>query len=366
MKKTLRFGAIAAVVALSLSACGKAPTDTKESSDTPESGTSAPAAKSEVKACMISDSGGFDDKSFNQSGLDGLMKAEKELGVVTAKAESSGPEDFASNIENMVQEHCTVIVGVGFLMDSAIAEAAAKYPDIDFALVDSTIGDSSLPNTRALLFNTAEAAYLAGYASAAMTKTDKVGTYLGMKIPSTAVFADGYVDGVKKYNEDKGTSVQVLGWNKDTQDGMAVGNFEDQPMGKKFTEELFNQGADIVMPVAGPVGLGTLAAAKEHAGTMVVWVDADGALTEESSKDVILTSVMKQIEAAVFDTIKSVVDGKWSSKPFIGTLANDGVGIAPWHQFADKVPADLDKEIDALRQGIIDGSIKVESVNTPK
>ncbi len=364
MKKTLRFGALAAVAALSLAACGQAP----GGGDTPASGDGQSAAKSDVKACMISDQGGFDDKSFNQSGHDGLVRAKEELGVETAQAESSGPEDFASNIENMVQEKCDVIIGVGFLMADAIAEGATKYPDVKFALVDSTIGDpeSPLPNTRALLFNTAEAAYLAGYASASMSQTGKVGTYLGMQIPSTAVFADGFSDGIDKFNEDKGADVQLLGWDKETQTGMAVGNFEDQPKGKQFTEELFNQGADVVMPVAGPVGLGSLAAAKEREGTMVVWVDSDGALTEEASADVILTSVMKQIEAAVFDTIKTVVDDSWSSDPFIGTLANDGVGIAPWHDFAEKVPADLDSEIDALREAIIDGSIKVESVNTPK
>ncbi|WRS29142.1 BMP family ABC transporter substrate-binding protein [Actinomycetaceae bacterium MB13-C1-2] len=368
MKNSLRFGAIAAAVALSLAACGQAPTESKDTQSEAASGDGGEATveKSDVKACMVSDQGGFDDKSFNQSGHDGLTKAEKELGVEIAQAESTGDQDFAPNIENMVQGDCDIIIGVGFLMDQAMAEAAAKYPDVKFALVDSTIGDSSLENTRALLFNTAEAGYLAGYASAAMSTTGKVGTYLGMQIPSTAVFADGYSDGVAKYNEDKGTNVELLGWDKAAQTGMAVGNFEDQAKGKQFTEELFNQGADVVMPVAGPVGLGTLAAAKEHEGTMVVWVDADGYLTEPDSGSVILTSVLKQIEAAVFDSIKMVVDDSWTSDPFIGTLANDGVGIAPWHDFADKVPADLDDEISALRDGIIDGSIVVESVNTPK
>lgn len=367
LKNSLRFGALAAAVALTLTACGQAPggKDDSASGDDGTQSEAAPVEKSNVVACMVSDSGGFDDKSFNQSGHEGLVRAEKELGVSIKTTESKSEADFIPNIENLVQSGCNIIIGVGFLMDSAIAEAAAKYPDVDFALVDSTIGDSSLPNTKALLFNTAEAAYLAGYASAAMSTTGAVGTYLGMQIPSTAVFADGYADGIAKYNEDKGANVRLLGWDKAAQSGMATGDFEDQAKGKEFTLQLFEQGADVVMPVAGPVGLGTLAAAKETPDTMVVWVDADGALTESGSASVILTSVMKQIGPAVFDTIKSVVDDAWTSDAYIGTLANDGVGIAPWHDFADKVPADLDAEIAALREGIIDGSIKVESVNTP-
>ncbi len=314
---------------------------------------------------MISDSGGFDDKSFNQSGHDGLVAAEKELGVTIKTAESKDDTDFTPNINNMIAENCDVIIGVGFLMDAAMAEAAAEHPDVKFALVDSTIGDSDLDNTKALLFNTAEAAYLAGYASAAVSETGAVGTYLGMQLPSTAVFADGYSDGIDKYNEDKGADVKLLGWDKANQTGMSVGDFENQQKGREFTVQLFEQGADIVMPVAGPVGLGSLAAAKDTPGTGIVWVDADGALTEPSSAEVIFTSVMKQISAAVFDTVQSVVDDNWTSEAYVGTLANGGVGIAPWHDWADKVPADLDAEIEALREGIIDGSIVVESVNTP-
>lgn len=362
MKNSLRFGAVAAAVALALVACGQAPGDT----DKEESGESkGESAKSDVVACMVSDQGGFDDKSFNQSGHDGLKRAESELGVTVKQAESKDDQDFTPNIENMVQGGCDVIIGVGFLMDQAMSEAAEKYPDVKFALVDSTIGDSSLENTRALLFNTAEAAYLAGYAAAATSETGKVGTYLGMQIPSTAVFADGYADGIAKYNEDKGADVQLIGWDKATQTGMAVGDFENQQKGREFTVQMFEQGADIVMPVAGPVGLGSLAAAKEHEGTAIIWVDADGVLTEPGSAEVILTSVMKEISAAVYDTIQMVVDDAWTNDPFIGTLANDGVNIAPWHDWADKIPADLDAEIAALREAIIDGTIKVESENTP-
>lgn len=375
MKKTLKFSAMAAVAALSLAACGQAPDKAAEESAASgevQSGEAAPSGEDSaatIKACMVSDSGGFDDKSFNQSGHDGLMRAKDELGVDVDQAESQNDQDFVPNINNMVQGGCDIIIGVGFLMADAMDQAAADNPDVKFALVDSQFPTqaedaSALPNARALVFNTAEASYLAGYASAAMT-TDKVGTYLGMNIPSTAIFADGYADGIAKYNEVHGKDIQLLGWDKAAQDGMAVGSFEDVPKGKQFSEQLIEQGARIIMPVAGPVGTGTLAAAKDSGDTWVVWVDADGVLTQPEYKDLILTSVMKDIGNSVFDTIKAVQDGNFDAAPYIGTLENGGVGIAPWHEFEDVVPAEIKDEIDQLKQDIIDGTIVVETPNAP-
>ncbi|WP_207203707.1 BMP family lipoprotein [Actinomyces minihominis] len=364
MKKTMRFGALAAVAALGLAACGSAP-DAGTDAGTSGEQSGATEATSDVKACMVSDSGGFEDKSFNQSGYEGLMMAKDAFGIKVDKAESTSDADFIPNIENMVQGGCSIIIGVGFLMADAISESAAQYPDTKFALVDSPFNEP-LDNTKALLFNTAEASYLAGYAAAGMSTTGKVGAYLGMNLPSTAIFNDGYVDGVAKYNEVHSESVEVIGWDKAAQDGMATGNFEDVSKGKQFSEQLIQQGVDVIMPVAGPVGMGTLAAAKENPGTMVIWVDADGALTNPGDASVILTSVMKQISAAVYDAIQAVVEGTWTSEAYVGTLANGGVGIAPWHDFEDKVSPELNDEIEQIKQEIIDGTIVVESTNTPK
>lgn len=362
MKNSVKLGALAAAAAMALTACGAAPeAGSVQSSAAPESG----AAAGSVKACMVSDSGGFEDKSFNESGKQGMEKAKAELGVEVSYSESTGEQDFAPNIAAQIQEGCNLIVGVGFLMADAMNEAAKANPDVKFALVDSTFADSP-ENSKALLFNTAEAGYLAGYAAAGMTQTGKVGTYLGMQLPTTAIFADGFSDGIAKYNEAHGTNVELLGWNKADQTGMAVGDFEDIPKGKQFTTQLIEQGADIIMPVAGPVGQGTLAAAKESGKASVVWVDADGYLTKPEDGSIILTSVMKEIGAAVFDAVKAVKEGTWSHEAYVGTIANGGVGIAPFHDFDAKVSADLKKEIEDLKAQIADGTIKVESQNTPK
>ena len=361
MKNSLKFGSVAAAAALALAGCGAAP----EAASGDQSGDQSGAATgASIKACMVSDSGGFDDKSFNQSGHEGMEKAKSELGVDVAYAESQSDADFVSNIANMVQGNCDLIIGVGYLMADAMNDAAKANPDIKFALVDSSFADAP-ENSKALVFNTAEAAYLAGYASAGMTSTGKVGTFLGGQIPSTAVFADGFADGIAKYNEANGTSVELLGWDKATQTGMATGDFEDVSTGKQFSEQLIQQGADIIMPVAGPVGAGTLAAAKEAGDVSVVWVDADGYETQPEYASIILTSVMKEIGQAVYDTVKSVQDNSWTHDDYIGTIANGGVGISPFHDFEDKVPDELKSQLEDLESQIKDGTITVESDNSP-
>lgn len=366
MKRIVKIGALAAVAALSLSACGEAPDkDAAEEPEKDDVATEDVADHSDIKACMVSDSGGFDDRSFNQSGHDGLKRAESELGVSIRDAESSSEADFVPNIDSMVQEGCDVIIGVGFLMVDSMSEAAEKHPEVKFALVDAGFTEE-FDNAKPLLFNTAEASYLAGYAAAGISETGKVGTFLGMNLPSTAIFADGYADGVDEYNAEHGTDVEVLGWNKAAQDGMATGDFEDISKGKQFSQQLIEQGADVIMPVAGPVGTGALAAAKESEGVAVVWVDADGFETQPEYAEYILTSVLKDISYAVFDTIESVVNDDFNSEPYVGTLENHGVGIAPWHDFEDKVSPELNDEINELREKIIDGSLVVETENAPK
>src|SRR5699024_4122031 len=167
----------------------------------------------------------------------------------------------------MVQQGCNITIGVGFLLEDHIQEAAEANTDLNFGLVDSTFTDPAeeedgapvpveLPNAKPIIFNTAEAAYLGGYLAAGMTETGTVATFGGLPIPSVSIFMDGFVDGVAKYNEDNDADVQVLGWDKEAQNGTFSGDFEDQGQGQALTNEFIAQGADIVMPVAGPVGLG--------------------------------------------------------------------------------------------------------------
>ena len=363
MKRTTRIAALAGIAALVLSACGQAPT---EGGSSPTAGGTA---ASNFRACMVSDQGGWDDQSFNESGHDGLLQAQKELGVQINAVESSAPTDFVPNVNNLVQDNCNLIIGVGFNLEAAIHQAALANPDIEFALIDSSFSDASgnpvtIKNAKPILFNTAEAAFLAGYLAAGMTQSGTVATFGGMQIPAVTVFMDGFYDGVQQYNKDNSKSVKLLGWNKATQTGSFSGDFSNQAQGQNLTQGFIDQGADIIMPVAGPVGLGAAAAASD-AGKRLIWVDSDGFKSTEHG-DIIITSVMKEIGQSVFDVIKNAAAGNFSAEPYVGTLENNGVGLAPFHDFASKVPSELSQKIDSYKQQIIAGTFKVESQNSPK
>jgi len=364
VKRATQVTALAAVAALALAACGAAPED----DETTGGGDNTAGGNSDFSACMVSDAGGFDDQSFNQAGFEGLEQAKAELGITATEVESSADTDYAPNIDNLVQQGCNLVIGVGFLLEDPIQAAAEANPDTNFALIDSSFSDADfnpveIDNAKPILFNTAEAAFLAGYLAAGMTETGTVATFGGIQIPSVAIFMDGFVDGVAKYNEDNGTEVKTLGWDKEAQTGSFTGDFENQANGQNLAQGFIDQGADIIMPVAGPVGLGAAAAA-QSGGAKIIWVDSDGFLTTEYG-DIIITSVMKQIGPAVFDTVSESVDGNFTNEPYVGTLENEGVGLAPFHDFEDKVPAELQDMLAQYQEQIIAGDLVVESTNTP-
>ncbi|CAA9410029.1 MAG: ABC transporter, substrate-binding protein (cluster 11, riboflavin/purine nucleoside/unknown) [uncultured Quadrisphaera sp.] len=366
MKKSYRTSALVGVLALGVAGCGEAPAETPGGGGA-SSGESS-GASSDYLGCMVSDAGGFNDQSFNQSGLEGLEAAVDELGVQQQIAESASESDYSTNIDALVGGGCNQIISVGFLLADATAEAASANPDTNFALVDAAV-DPPQDNVKPLLFDTAQAAFLAGYAAAATSATGTVATYGGIKIPSVTVFMDGFVDGVAHHNSEKGTDVQVLGWDKAAQDGQFTGDFEDAQKGRNTTQNFLDAGADVILPVAGPVGVGTLAAARDAktAGSdvKVIWVDADGYNTQPDFADLILTSVVKEIGAAVQDSIAADVDGSYTAEPYVGTLENGGVSLAPFHDFEASLPAGLTEELTAIQEGIVAGDIVVESPSTP-
>ena len=364
MKHLMKLVAAAGIVTLALAGCGGGTTSNG-------GGTTSEAKDAATfKACAVSDAGGWDDKSFNESAYNGLKAAQDSLGIQINTAESSSDTDFVPNVEAMVSDGCTLIIGVGFNLEQAIHKSAEQNTDLHYALVDSSFTDGqetvTLENGRPLLFNTAEAAFLAGYAAAGMTNTGKVATFGGMKIPSVTVFMDGFVDGVDAYNKAKGTSVQVLGWDKATQNGSFTQDFDNQTLGKEQAQQFISQGADIIMPVAGPVGLGAAAAAKADGNTWIIGVDSDWYEANPDYSSIVLTSVMKEIGASVEQSIKDSVDGKFSSDPYVGTLANGGVSLAPFHDFDAKVSDELKADLAKLTEDIKSGKLVIESQNAPK
>ncbi len=309
-----------------------------------------------VKACQVTDTGGIDDKSFNATAWAGVERAMEELDIEGKYLESQQQTDYEKNINAFIEEGCDLIVPVGFLLADSTAAAAEANPDANFAIVDVTY-DPAISNVLGLGFSTDEAAFLAGYLAAGMTQTGKVGTFGGIAIPTVTIFMDGYARGVAYYNEQKGTNVEVLGWDPAAQNGLFAGNFESTDDGRTLGQTLMGEGADIIMPVAGPVGLGTAEAVATAGNAWVIGVDTDWTVSAEQYKDIVLTSVTKKMDVAVFDAIKAVQDGNFEGGTYTGTLENNGVGLGTT---PDSVPAELLAEIEEIRQGIIDGSISVK------
>jgi basic membrane protein A len=353
VKKIIRVAALTGAVTLALAACGSAPEESE--------GTAGAEGGSDFKACMVSDSGGFEDKSFNQSGAEGLQRAEDELGVEIVTVESAAETDFGPNVDSLVGQNCNLVIGVGFLLADALTEAAEANPDVEFALIDSGFNAEGLENAKPLLFNTQEAAFLAGYVAAGTSETGKVATFGGIDLPSVTIFMDGFADGVAKFNEDNGGDVAVLGWDKAAQTGSFTGDFENQTNGQNLAKGFIDQGADVIMPVAGPVGLGAAAAAQQAGNVMIVGVDADWYETSPNYSSIVLTSVMKQIGQAVFDTVQEASEGNFSAEPYVGTLENEGIGIAPFHDFEETVPAEVKTAVEDLMAQITSGDLVVES-----
>jgi len=177
---------------------------------------------------------------------------------------------------------------------------------------------------------------------------------------------DGYALGVEYYNAQKGTDVQVLGWDPYTQTGLFTGNFESTDDGRTMGESLMDEGADIIMPVAGPVGFGTAAAAQERGDVYIIGVDSDWYLTASDYKDLILTSVLKNMDITTFDAIKSAMEGTFEGGVTVGTLDNGGVGLASFHDLESMVPADVVAELDTVKAGIVDGSLSAVPGEAPE
>ena len=318
------------------------------------------SAASAFTACQVTDVGGIDDSGFNQTAWKGVQDSMKAYGIDGRYLESQSETDYEPNLNALLDAKCDVIISVGFLMADATATSAGANPDAKFSIVDMTY-NPTIPNVLGMVFATNEAAFMAGYLAAGMTQTGVVGTFGGINIPPVTGFMDGFYYGVAYHNSQKGTSVQVLGWNPESKDGLFTGNFESLDDGRAFAQNLYDEGADIVMPVAGPVGLGSAALAAEL-GTdalKIIGVDADQTQTDPGNADVYLTSVLKRMDSTVMQVIKQTMDGKFAGGMMVGTLANEGVSLAPYHSFDSAVPAALKAEIEAIRTGIIAGSINV-------
>ncbi|MEP6852803.1 MAG: BMP family ABC transporter substrate-binding protein [bacterium] len=354
-----------AAVTLALSGCGSKKDTSSAGGSTAASGSgSSSAAANAIKACMVTDTGGIDDKSFNASAYAGLKQAADEgKATVPQPLESKTETDYKTNISNLLGQSCKVVLTVGGLMGPATKAAADANPNQKFVEVDNP-GNGK--NWQGLQFDAAQGGFLGGYLAAGYSKTGVVATYGGLQIPPVTVYMDGFWEGVQYFNQQKGKSVKVLGWDESTQKGTFGGGFVDQNKGKSLTSNFIAQNADVIFPVAGGLGLGSAGVAQSTKKAVVIWVDTDGYISAPQYKDVFISTVFKDVKGAVYTAISDQAASKDTSKDYIGTLANNGTGLSPFHDFDSKVDSGLKGELDQIKQDIVSGKITLKSKASPK
>jgi basic membrane protein A and related proteins len=311
-------------------------------------------------ACQVSDTGGIDDRSFNQNGWEGMQRAEEELGIEVKFLESSTEEDYSRNIQQFLDEGCDIIVTVGFLLGDATKEFAEANPETRFAIVDYAY-DPPIANVEGIVFDTMPAAMLAGYAAASWSRTGIMGTFGGQNIGAPVTdFMDGFTAGANYWNEEQGDDVRVLGGRdgNDPASGAFTGDFSSTDNAKNLTIGFLQEGADVILPVGGPIGLGTFAAIEEqNADAVGLGVDVDWYFSAEEYSELMLTSILKRIDNGVFRAVERVYNDE-APEPFASnTLENEGVGIAPFHDYEGEISQEVLDGIEALRQALISGEV---------
>ena len=359
--------ALAASATVLIAACGSsnssAPSAGAGSSSASAGAGGSAATTGKFLGCMVSDTGGIDDRSFNAAAWAGMQAAKAANSNVSVKfSQSTSPSDYTPIINTFVSQKCNIIVTLGFAMGDATKAAAKAHPSQKLAIVDNV---SPGANVNSLVFNTVQDAFLGGYLAAGMTKTGKVATFGGQQFPTVTIYMDGFWDGVQYYNQKHGKNVQVLGWNEKTQKGSFTGDFTNQTKGQTLTQTFISEGADIIFPVAGNVGLGAAKAVQQAdatAGSQKVnmeWVDLDGCVSAATYCKYFITSVLKGETLAVKTAVLAAAGGTFKGGNYVGTLANGGVSLAPFHEWDSKVPASLKSELQQINKGIQDGSIKI-------
>ena len=331
--------------------------------------TTTVEAMDTVLACLVTDLAGVDDQSFNQSAWEGILKAVDDgfADPDSTFLESDAAEDWQANIDVFIAQGCEHIVTVGFFLGGVTAINATEHPEITWTMVDNILTDEdfvplNLENVRELVYQTDQAAFAAGYLAAGVSTTGILGTYGGANIPTVSIFMDGFTRGAAHYNEVKGTDVVVLGWDVEAQDGVFTGSFTDFVLARDTADSLFQEGVDMMIPVGGQINLPAGDAINDGGlDAALIGVDADAFFAMDAQyADLWLTTVEKNILDLVAQSVAQQADGTWSAGSFKGDLSNNGVGLAPFHSWDDRVSAELAAEVAQLLQDIEDGVIKAD------
>ena len=331
LKKIIALGLATVMSASMLVGCG-AKSDSNASTDDGDK---------VFKVGMITDTGGVNDESFNQSAWEGLQKAEKDFGIEVKVIESKQASEYLQNMESLLDEDVDMVIGVGYTMKEDIEKQAKNYPDKQFVLIDETY-DSIPENVTPILFRENEAAYLTGLVAGKMTENNNVGFIGGIQTPVISRFEYGYKAGVKEANKDCNVNVQY------------AGTFSDAAKGKSIANQMYGNGSDIILAAAGGTGLGSIESAKEQ-NKYAIGVDRDQ--SDLAPKNV-LTSALKKVNVGVYDTVKEFVEGKLTGgQEKVYGLKEDGVGIPETTK--NLVPQDIIDYVNSMIEKIKNDEIKV-------
>lgn len=298
---------------------------------------------------LVTDVGKVDDKSFNQSAWDGVKQIEKSLGAQIKPLETVDTKDYAKNIKQFTDAKYDVVVTVGFLLADATKAAAATATETKFIGIDQDVAAGGPANYAGLVFPEDQAGYAAGYLSGLLTKKNKIGQTLGLKVPAVEKFALGYIAGAKAANPKVTVSTvyHPAGDNA----------FADPVWGANTAKQQLAQGADIIFGAGGKTGNGALGqvAKTSGAGTNLycIGVDTDQWETVPEARKCLVTSATKLIAKGTAELITQAKDNKMKAGNFTGEA-----GLAPYHDFDSKLPADVKTKVAGVVKGLQDGSIK--------
>lgn len=310
-----------------------------------EQGAEAPKQeeKKELKVGMVTDVGGVNDNSFNESAWEGLQKAEKDLGVEAEYTESKSDADYEPNLNRFARGGTALTWGIGFLMADAITNVAKAIPDSKFGIIDSNLNGEIPANVAAVTFKEHEGSFLMGVIAGSMTKTNKVGFIGGVKFALIEKFEYGFRAGVKAVKPNAEVVVNY------------VGAFDKPDQGKTFAATMYDSGVDIIFHASGATGDGVFAEAKERGNVWVIGVDKDQSFLAPEQT---LSSMVKRVNVAVFTVTEQLKKGGFAGgKETVLGLAEDGVDIAPT---SDKnVPKDVLDKVEDFKKKIVAGEVKV-------
>jgi basic membrane protein A and related proteins len=310
------------------------------------------------KICQITDEAGLFDKQFNQVAYKGLKEVERQFGWTAIVLEANHPRDYPRKISRALNANCDLIyMSSGFSYFDLTKTAAEAYPHQKF-LIPYRYYEPSLDNLWVQGYSIEQAAFLAGYVAASVSKTGRVGTFGGVNFPVITDFMDAFAYGVKYYNEKHHVDVRVIGWDVNEREGLFLGDFTEIDKARELTEKLINEGTDIIFPVAGRAGFGAALAANEHNGVYIIGVDSDWVETYPMYAHIILTSVELRLDVSVRTAVESIIEGTFTGGMYYGTLENGGVSIAPFHQLDHLVSPSIKMDLEEIKAGIISGEIQ--------